>query len=153
MTFKERTERICPRIHLRANQWQKHYTNLKLLLQQSVAHKINVEILKEKYKKFSVLLQQLTFEINDKINLVPRVFRLPTRRSGRSLNQGLSSTTPSCGKTKDPGNEVVIIYTSYNNLRNLLRQLLSCKISYKMQLKNLKYLPPQSPACEVYRKQ
>ena len=23
-----------------------------------------------------------------------------------SLNQGLSSTTPSCGKTKDPGNEV-----------------------------------------------
>ena len=29
--------------------------------------KINVEILKEKYKKISLLLQQLTYEINDKI--------------------------------------------------------------------------------------
>ena len=47
----------------------------------------------------------------------------------------------------------MIKYTSYKNLRNLLRQLLSCKISYKIQLKNLKYLPPQSLACEVYRKQ
>ena len=44
-------------------------------------------------------------------------------------------------------------YTSYKNLRNLLRQGLSCKISYKIQLKNLKYLPPQSPAWEVYRRQ
>ena len=44
-------------------------------------------------------------------------------------------------------------YTSYKNLRNLLRQLLSCKISYKIRLKNLKYLPRQSLACEVYRKQ
>ena len=35
-----------------------------------------------------------------RLNLVPRVFRLPTGGSG------LSSTTPSCGKTKDPGNEV-----------------------------------------------
>ena len=47
----------------------------------------------------------------------------------------------------------MIKYTSYKNLRNLLRQLLSCKISYKIQLKNLKYLSPQSLACEVYRKQ
>ena len=47
----------------------------------------------------------------------------------------------------------MIKYTSYKNLRNLLRQLLSCKISYKIQLKNLKYLPPQSLTCEVYRKQ
>ena len=47
----------------------------------------------------------------------------------------------------------MIKYTSYKNLRNLLRQLLSCKIDYKIQLKNLKYLPPQSLACEVYRKQ
>ena len=31
--------------------------------------------------------------------------------------------------------------------------LSSCKISYQIQLKNLKYLPPQSLACEVYRKQ
>ena len=46
----------------------------------------------------------------------------------------------------------MIKYTSYKNLRNLLRQLLSCKISYKTQLKNLKYLPPQSLACEGYRK-
>ena len=38
-------------------------------------------------------------------------------------------------------------------MRKLLRQLLSCKISYKPQLKNLKYLPPQSLACEGYRKQ
>ena len=37
--------------------------------------------------------------------------------------------------------------------KKLLRQLLSCKISYKIQLKNLKYLPPQSLACEVYGKQ
>ena len=37
--------------------------------------------------------------------------------------------------------------------KNLLRLLLSCKISYKIQAKNLKYLPPQSLACEVYRKQ
>ena len=42
-------------------------TNLKHLLQQSIAHKINVEILEEKYKKISVLLQQLTYETNDKI--------------------------------------------------------------------------------------
>ena len=49
------------------DQWQKHYTNLKHLLQQPIAHKINAEILKEKYKKISVLLQQLTYEINDKI--------------------------------------------------------------------------------------
>ena len=47
----------------------------------------------------------------------------------------------------------MIKYTSYKNLRNLLRQLLSCTISSKIQLKNLKYLPPQSLACEVYRKQ
>ena len=39
----------------------------KNLLQQSIAYKSNVEILKEKYKKISVLLQQLTYEINDKI--------------------------------------------------------------------------------------
>ena len=58
-----------------------------------------------------MLLQQLTYEINDKI------------------------------------------YNSYKKLRNLLRQLLSCKISYKIQLKNLKYVPSQSLACEVYRKQ
>ena len=47
----------------------------------------------------------------------------------------------------------MIKYASYKNLRNLLRQLLSWKISYKIQLENLKYLPPQSLACEVYRKQ
>ena len=47
----------------------------------------------------------------------------------------------------------MIKYSSYKNLRNLLRQLLSCKISYKIQLKNLKYLPPQSLTCEFYRKQ
>jgi len=46
----------------------------------------------------------------------------------------------------------MIKYTSYKNLRNLLRQLLSFKISYKIQLGNLRYLPPQSLACEVYRK-
>ena len=44
-------------------------------------------------------------------------------------------------------------YTSYKNLRNLLQQLLPCKISYKIQLKNLKYLPSQLLACEVYRNQ
>ena len=49
--------------------------------------------------------------------------------------------------------ESMIKYISYKNLRNLLGQLLSCKISYKIQLKNLKYLPPQSLACKVYRKQ
>ena len=36
-------------------------------------------------------------------------------------------------------------------LRN--RQLLSCKISYKIQLKNLKYLHPQSLTCKVYQQQ
>ena len=40
---------------------------LKHLLQRSITHKINVEILEEKYKKISVLLQQLTYEITDKI--------------------------------------------------------------------------------------
>ena len=85
------------------------YTKLKHLLQQSVAHKINVEILKEKYKNIPVLLQQL-------------------RKS-------------------------MVKYSSYKNLRNLLLQLLSCKISYKIHLKNLKHLPPHSLACEVYRKQ
>ena len=49
------------------NQWQKHHTNLKHLLQQSIAHKFNVEILEEKCKKISVFLQQPTYEINDKI--------------------------------------------------------------------------------------
>ena len=47
----------------------------------------------------------------------------------------------------------MIKYTFYKNLTNLLRQLLSWKISYEIQLKNLKYLPPQSLACEGYRKQ
>ena len=37
------------------------------MLQQSIAHKFNVEILKEKYKQISVVLQQLTYEINDEI--------------------------------------------------------------------------------------
>ena len=68
MTFKERTQHICPCSHLHKNQRQKHYTNLKHLLQQFIAHKINVEILKENYKKEnSVLLQQFTYEISDKI--------------------------------------------------------------------------------------
>ena len=62
-------------------------------------------------EKISVLLQQFTNELNDKI------------------------------------------YFLQEPLRNLLRQLLSCKISYKMQLKNIKYLHPQSLPCEVYRKQ
>ena len=31
--------------------WQKHFTNLTHLLPPSIAHKINVEILQEKYKK------------------------------------------------------------------------------------------------------
>ena len=44
-----------------------HYTNLKHLLQRPIARKINVEILKEKCKKISVLLQQLTYEIIDLI--------------------------------------------------------------------------------------
>ena len=47
----------------------------------------------------------------------------------------------------------MIKYTSYKNLRNLLGQLLSRKISCKIQFKNLNYLTPQSLACEVYRKQ
>ena len=89
------------------NQWQNHYTNLKHLLQLSIAHKINAEILKEKSQCFSSNL-----------------------------------------RTKS-----MIKYISYKNLRNLLRQLLSCKISYKIQLKNSKYLPPQSLEYEVYRKQ
>ena len=45
----------------------KNTTLTQNLLQQSSAHLINVEILKEKYKKISVLLHQLTYEINDKI--------------------------------------------------------------------------------------
>ena len=84
-------------------------TKVLVVLQQSIAHKIYVEILKEKYKNIPVLLQQL-------------------RKS-------------------------MIKYGSYKNLRNLLLQLLSCKISYKIHLKNLKHLPPHSLACEVYRKQ
>ena len=47
----------------------------------------------------------------------------------------------------------IVKYTSYKNLRNLLRQLLSYKINYERKLKNLKYLPPQSLAREVYQKQ
>ena len=92
------------------NIWQKHYcnTNLKLPLQQWISHRINVEILKEKWKKITVLLQKLTYEINDKIYFP-------------------------------------------QELRN--RQLLSCKISYKIQLKNLKYLHPQSLTCKVYQQQ
>ena len=39
----------------------------KHLLQQSIAYKTNAEILKEKYKKIPLLLQQHTHEINDKI--------------------------------------------------------------------------------------
>ena len=112
MTFKERRQHICPRGACAQIQWQKHYTNLKHLLHQSIAHKINVETLKEKYKK------------------------------------SLSTCPATYVSTKS-----MIKYTSYKNLRNLLRQLLSCKISYKIQLKNSKYLPPQSLACEVYRKQ
>ena len=48
----------------------------------------------------------------------------------------------------------MIKYTSYKNLRNLLRQLLSCKSVIKLiHLKDLKYLPPQTLPCEVYREQ
>ena len=112
MTFKDRTHIISAHaVTCAENQRQKHYTNLKHLLQQSIAHKVSVEILKEKTLKIAMLFHQLTYGINDKI------------------------------------------YTSYKKLRNLLRQLLSCKISHEIQLKNLKYLPPQSLACEVYRKQ
>ena len=76
----------------------------------STANCINVEILKEKYKKAQCFSSNLR-------------------------------------------KKSMIKYISYKNLTNLLRQLLSCKISHKIQLKNLKYLPPQSLACEVYRKQ
>ena len=58
MTFKERTQHIC----LRTNT-----TLPKTWLQHSIADNINVEILNEQCKKISVLLQQLTFELNDKI--------------------------------------------------------------------------------------
>ena len=57
------------------NQWQKHFTNLKHLLQQSIAHKINVEILKENYKKISVLLQQVAYEINSKMYFLQQPLR------------------------------------------------------------------------------
>ena len=40
-------------------QWQKHYTNLKHLLQQSIARKINIEILKEKCKKSQCISSNL----------------------------------------------------------------------------------------------
>ena len=79
------------------------------MLQQSVAQKINVEILNEKFKKISVLRQQLVYEINDKIYFLQK-----PKKSASAV---------------------------------------SCKISHIIQLKNLKYLPPQSLACEVYRKQ
>ena len=81
-----------------------------ILLQPSIAHETNADILKENIRK----------------------------------SQCFSSNL----RTKS-----MINYTSYKNLRNLLRQLLPCKISYERQLKNLKYLLPQSLACEVYRKQ
>ena len=76
------------------NQWQNHYTNLKHLLQLSIAHKINAEILKEKSQCFSSNL-----------------------------------------RTKS-----MIKYISYKNLRNSLRQLLSCKSVKKIQLKNLNWI-------------
>jgi len=81
------------------NQWQKHYTKLKHLLQRSIAHKVDVEMLKEIFKKSQCFCSNLL--------------------------------------TKS-----MIKYTSYKKLRSLLPQLLSCKISYKIQLKNLKYLSP-----------
>ena len=77
-----------------------------------------------------MLLQQLTYEINDKIYF-------------------LLISYPDLTLEWDLGTRL----TSYKNLRNLLRQLLSCKISYKIQLKNLKYPPPQSLACKVHRSQ
>ena len=41
---------------------EKHYTNLKHLLSSSqLLIKISAEMLKEKYEKISVLLQQLTY--------------------------------------------------------------------------------------------
>ena len=75
------------------NQWQKHYTNLRHLLQKSIAHKINVEILNRK-----IIKESPCFSSN-----------LHTKS--------------------------IIKYASYKNLRNLPRQLLSCKISYKNALK------------------
>ena len=115
MAFKERTQHICRRSHLRTK-WrsvrsQEHYTiNVKHLLQQSIAHNFNVEMLKhkKKHKKVSVLHQQLTYEIND--------FLQEPKKSASAVN-------------------------------------LWQKNSYKVQVKNLKYLPSQSLACEVYRKQ
>ena len=63
-----------------------------------------------KKKKTSVLLQQLTIEINNKI-----YFLQEPKKSASAV-------------------------------------ALACKISYKIQLKSLKHLPPQSLACEVYLK-
>ena len=92
------------------NQRQKHHTNLKHLLQQTIAHQISDEMLKN-------LKKSLCFSSNL--------------------------------RTKS-----MMKYTSYKNLGNLLRQLLSCKISYKTQSNNLKNLPSSTvTAFEVYRKQ
>ena len=46
-------------------------------------------------------------------NLVPRIFRLPTRGRGRT-----TSTTPSCGKTKYPGNKVGNVLDFLQNVRS-----------------------------------
>ena len=66
--INKRTQDICLRSHLRTKSMTKslHFPKTTAPA-QSIAHKVKVKILKEKYKKISVLLQQLTYEINDKI--------------------------------------------------------------------------------------
>ena len=93
------------------NQWQKHYNNLRHLLQQSITE-------------------------NKWWNTERKILKSHSASPATYVR-----------------NQWQNIMTSYKNLRNLLPQLISCKICCKIQLKNLNYLPPQSLACEVYRKQ
>ena len=66
--INKRTQDICLHSHLRTKSMTKslHFPKTTAPA-QSIAYKVNVEIVQEKYKKISVLLQQLTYEINDKI--------------------------------------------------------------------------------------
>ena len=128
-----------------------HHKTLKHALPQSLVHIINDDIQR---KNATYLPEQSpAHKINDKNtnlkhlhqqSIAHKISMLKCLKKNIKKSQCFSSNL----RTKS-----VIKCTSHKNLWNVLRQLLSCKISHKIQLKNLKYLPPQSLACEVYRKQ
>ena len=139
-----------------ANYWK---PNISTLPHSTIKSIWNSKLLKIKYCRTPYFRNLVTLEQSTTEKLVLPHSRIPQFSKFSRLEplKILCCRIPGCSKSQCFSNNLrtksMIKYTSYKNVRNLLEQLLSCKISHKIQLKNLEYLPPQSLACEVYRKQ